>query len=846
MRLRRERPPDMGMPARICHGLPRSHLTRRDTGAHMAALDSARSSAMTLYRFDDFQLDPQARRLLRAGRETSIEPRVFDLVVYLIEQRERAVGRDELIAGAWGRVDGSDGTLAQAILKARRLLGDDGHAQRVIRTVARFGYQWVAATAEERRAAPGSVVADERSRRDEGADAAHVAALAPAAQPATRVATGRAPLSRKTAFLRALAAAAFVAVLAIGAAWYGRGAPSARHEQRVAPGLVAVLPANVHSAVAQDGWMRLGLMAMSADALRALPQHAVVPSETVLAAAGNDDAAATAHVRASTGAATIVHIDARREHERWQLEATLEHADGRRQSIGVEAADAVAAGAALGQRLRTAIGSAGRVESGESPEALAVGAHMQAELLEGHAAQALALADAADAATAASPRLQLLRAKAMNRLGRAAEAAANVRALIARAQDRSAPWLSEAWTTLGYGELVAGRRGDAEQAFRQAIALLDGDRIEAGRAWRGLGNAQAAGEKFDDAEASYLRARLELEGSGDRLLLAHLLDDLGSVAGRRGRFDEAITRYGEAADAAAAIGSDEVELGARMNVALAQLERLQNSAALRSWQALLPRLRAVEYPSMRRFAAIHYADALAETGALAQAGAELDRVAADMSGSGDALEDARLDILRVRALLGDWRPLAGDARAIRSAADATPSRRVVAAAIELEAALGEGDDAAADAAAAALEADIAGSGSVARARALSALAAWHVHHGDAAQANRAFGEALALVRANGSPRDLRDVAVAYAGFQLDRGEVDAARATASLVGPYADDDFPITLLLSRVAAAGHDTEAAARLRRQAQALAHARWAGVLRAETAAPAASAGPTAISQR
>src|SRR6187402_1476780 len=104
--------------------------------------------SMSLYRFEDYQLDPRSRRLTRGGCEVGVEPRVFDVVVYLIEQRRRAVGRDELIAAAWGRVDSSDATLAQAILKARRLFGDDGSTQRTIRTVARFGYQWVAATDE--------------------------------------------------------------------------------------------------------------------------------------------------------------------------------------------------------------------------------------------------------------------------------------------------------------------------------------------------------------------------------------------------------------------------------------------------------------------------------------------------------------------------------------------------------------------------------------------------------------------------------------------------------------------------------------------------------------------------
>src|SRR6186713_3023688 len=94
---------------------------------------------MSVYRFHDHQLDPQARTLSCEGCPVAIEPRVFDVVVYLIEQRHRAVGRDELIAAAWGRADCSDATLAQAILKARRLFGDSGDAQRTIRTAPRFG-----------------------------------------------------------------------------------------------------------------------------------------------------------------------------------------------------------------------------------------------------------------------------------------------------------------------------------------------------------------------------------------------------------------------------------------------------------------------------------------------------------------------------------------------------------------------------------------------------------------------------------------------------------------------------------------------------------------------------------
>src|SRR3982750_4677760 len=65
--------------------------------------------------------------------------RAFDCLVYLIEHRDRAVGRDELIAAVWGRADVSEALLNHTILKIRRALGG---GQEWIRTVPRFGYRW--------------------------------------------------------------------------------------------------------------------------------------------------------------------------------------------------------------------------------------------------------------------------------------------------------------------------------------------------------------------------------------------------------------------------------------------------------------------------------------------------------------------------------------------------------------------------------------------------------------------------------------------------------------------------------------------------------------------------------
>src|SRR3954468_19862196 len=104
------------------------------------------------YRFGDFTLTASTRELKRGDTPVAVSPRAFDCLAYLIEHRDRAVGKDELVAAIWERVDVSDTQLGQTVLRARRAVNDDGQAQTVIRTVSRFGYRWVADVAIESRA----------------------------------------------------------------------------------------------------------------------------------------------------------------------------------------------------------------------------------------------------------------------------------------------------------------------------------------------------------------------------------------------------------------------------------------------------------------------------------------------------------------------------------------------------------------------------------------------------------------------------------------------------------------------------------------------------------------------
>ena len=97
----------------------------------------ARANRSVLYSFMNYLLDSDRRELRQGGALVSVEPQVFDLLHYLIRHRERVVSKDELLAAIWqGRII-SDATLSSRINAARAAIGDNGEAQRLIRTVLR-------------------------------------------------------------------------------------------------------------------------------------------------------------------------------------------------------------------------------------------------------------------------------------------------------------------------------------------------------------------------------------------------------------------------------------------------------------------------------------------------------------------------------------------------------------------------------------------------------------------------------------------------------------------------------------------------------------------------------------
>jgi pimeloyl-ACP methyl ester carboxylesterase/DNA-binding winged helix-turn-helix (wHTH) protein len=98
----------------------------------------------SIYVFDDCEVDLARFELRRGGALVRVEPQVFDVLAYLIRHRDRVVPKTELLDQVWGDRFVSESALTSRVKAARSAVGDDGGAQRVIRTAHGRGYRFVA------------------------------------------------------------------------------------------------------------------------------------------------------------------------------------------------------------------------------------------------------------------------------------------------------------------------------------------------------------------------------------------------------------------------------------------------------------------------------------------------------------------------------------------------------------------------------------------------------------------------------------------------------------------------------------------------------------------------------
>jgi TolB-like protein len=114
--------------------------------------------------FDGHTLDTGRRELFCGDRQVGLQPQVFDLLVYLAQNRDRVVSKDDLIALVWGGRIVSDSTLTSRINAARTAVGDSGKQQKLIRTIPRKGFRFVGDVTEQSDDRPAVAVPEQTDR----------------------------------------------------------------------------------------------------------------------------------------------------------------------------------------------------------------------------------------------------------------------------------------------------------------------------------------------------------------------------------------------------------------------------------------------------------------------------------------------------------------------------------------------------------------------------------------------------------------------------------------------------------------------------------------------------------
>jgi TolB-like protein/Flp pilus assembly protein TadD len=114
----------------------------------MKTADSSREDRPAAYLFDDIRVDLHSFRVLKNGQPRTIEPRAFDVLVYLIEHRDHLVEKQEMFEQVWKQSFVTDSALTQEIKNIRHAIGDEARSPHYIETVPKHGYRFIAEVTE--------------------------------------------------------------------------------------------------------------------------------------------------------------------------------------------------------------------------------------------------------------------------------------------------------------------------------------------------------------------------------------------------------------------------------------------------------------------------------------------------------------------------------------------------------------------------------------------------------------------------------------------------------------------------------------------------------------------------
>ena len=752
------------------------------------------------YRFGEFRLCVASRELLHSDRPVALSSRVFDCLLYLIEHRERAVGRDELVAAVWGRVDVSDAQLGQIILRVRRAVDDDGNEQRAIRTIPKFGYHWIADTrvdTNENVQAPRPVATAPLVTGDTDADVmVSPAKNMPAPQAHRR--------SRRFVFALLLAlvtAAAIAAVL-----WSDVRTPRVVQDASA----VVVLPVDVFAG-SDEAWLRLGAMDAIAGRLRAAGLR-VPTSETVLAVLGAEGVTADTDpaitVRRALDPGLVVRGKLERTPRGWRLRLdSVSDRDGEENAgesprVEAEAAEPLMAVRLATNRLLAQLGRTPPSISETDSRLEETVQRVEAAMLGNQLEVARSILQNAPTLERAQPELRFWLARVALRGGHAEEVRSELEALLGDESVSGNPLLhARILIGLGVVNINATRYADAERVLSEAIAALNGlpyplDRSQA------LGNraaARAALGRGEDALADLATARVEIEQAGDVMGMARLDMIEGTFEAKRGRVDRAVPLLQRAAAAFGRLDAVDERVLTTATLVASQLQQIDYAGALassdRAWTLkvrvadpeLLSLLLSTRAGVLRALGRLTEADALlreieskplrAKDEFVGLADLVRARLAFDRADMSEAV--ARADSALQRLVDPEYTTLRAHLQLLRQRARAAREHETPTASEQM---LGD---------------PLSDIGDVQPAL-LVAAAEQALRRGDDATAERDFRAALARADAGGDAEDVIESAASYGRWLLGRGRADDAVPVVGRTAAWADRDFRCALLAAEL------------------------------------------------
>lgn len=449
--------------------------------------------------FGDSRIDIQGRELRHNDVVVNLEPRIFDLLAFMAQHPQKALSKDELQAQVWPGLVVSDTVVSQAVMKARRAVGDSGQRQAVIATIHGYGYRFVAPVTAVGGTGDGP-------ETDSAADTAAATSGAPGdGRPDPVV-----PLRPRRRGRLLLAPVLLVALLAV--AWKARDRD---------PGADTAIIAILSSATAGDtDGPAIDGSALLARALASQTDLTIIDSDRatrLLSAQGiapdADDGVVLPALNQALGVDYLLRAGLVHRDQQWQLEATLIDHELRRTELPASHGSLVAMVTGMGHQLGAELGRDWR-------EHLPGSVLSQDEFANEAAARGLQALLAGDAASAAS--------------------------LLTSALSQ-APDMHWARYELANARQALNETDLAQELYRQVVddTTLSDPRLAAHAltqfgvmAWR-AGDLQAAEQHFLEANEHYTRI-------GHQHGAASALGNLGILAENRGDLDSADDLYGRA------------------------------------------------------------------------------------------------------------------------------------------------------------------------------------------------------------------------------------------------------------------------------------------------------------